>query len=98
MKMLTVRIPEKLLTEIERESQSCKLSVSEIVRERLQRASEYKQTEPSGALDLIGDLIGSVEGLPSDLSMNKKSYLRSLGYGENRSGRRRISRCAAKPK
>jgi hypothetical protein len=96
--MLTVRLPEKLIAEIEHESQSCKISVSDVIRDRLQRASERTDKESSGALELIGDLIGSVEGLPADLSVNKKSYLRSLGYGENRSGGRRIPRRAPKSK
>jgi hypothetical protein len=97
MKMLTVRLPEKLIAEIERESCLCKISVSDVVRERLHRVSESQQSQSSVAADLIGDLIGSVEGLPADLSSNKKSYLRSLGYGENHTGRRRLSRRAAKP-
>ena len=95
--MLTVRLPEKIISEIERESRLCKISVSEIVRERLLKASESQLSKSSSAVDLIGDLIGSVKGLPADLSTNKKSYLRSLGYGENRSRRRRLSRRAAKP-
>jgi Arc/MetJ-type ribon-helix-helix transcriptional regulator len=97
MKMLTVRLPEKLIAEIERESDLCKISVSEVVRERLQKVPESQQSKTSSAFDLIGDLIGSVEGLPADLSAKKKSYLRSSGYGENRSGRRRLSRRAVKP-
>jgi hypothetical protein len=96
MKMLTVRLPEKLIAEIEHESKLCKISVSDVVRERLQRASELNHEQKTGTLELLGDLIGSVEGLPADLSANKKSYLRSLGYGENSSGGRRISRRAAK--
>ena len=96
--MLTVRLPEELIAEMERESQSCKISVSEVIRERLQRASELNGKQPSGAIELMSDLIGSVDGLPADLSVNKKSYLRSLGYGKNRSGGRRISRRAPKSK
>lgn len=97
MKMLTVRLPEKLIAEIKRESRSCKIAVSDVVRERLQRVSESKQAESSGALDLVKDLIGSVEGLPADLSVNKKRYLSSMGYGKNRSNRRRVSRRTVKP-
>jgi hypothetical protein len=96
MKMLTVRLSEKLMAEIKRESRSCKIAVSEVVRERLQQASEFKQAKSSGALDLVKDLIGSVEGLPADLCLNKKRYLSSMGYGENRPSRRRVSRRAVK--
>jgi Arc/MetJ-type ribon-helix-helix transcriptional regulator len=96
MKTLTVRLPEKLIAEIEHESQSCRISVSEVVRERLRRAPEIQRAKSSGVLELIGDLIGSVEGLPADLSKRKKDYLRSMGYGRNRTGGRRLSRCSAK--
>jgi len=36
-----------------------------------------------GSID-ISDLIGSVDGLPSDLSKRKKKYLRDTGYGRKR--------------
>lgn len=35
-------------------------------------------------LEGISDFIGSVKGLPADLSVRKKDYLRA-GYGKNRS-------------
>jgi hypothetical protein len=95
MRSLTVRLPEKLVAEIEHESRSSNISVSEVVRERLRRAAEVPPAERSGALELIGDLIGSVEGLPADLSARKKHYLRSMAYGRNRPGGRRLSRRAA---
>ncbi|NWG12975.1 MAG: ribbon-helix-helix protein, CopG family [Acidobacteria bacterium] len=93
MKSLTVRLPEKLIAEIKQESRLSRISVSEVVRERLRGAPEAR---PSGALELIGDLIGSVEGLPADLSARRKRYLRSMGYVRNRSGGRRLSRRAPK--
>ena len=37
-------------------------------------------------LDAIADLIGSVDGLPRDLSSRTKKYLRSTGYGIKRAG------------
>ena len=97
MKMLTVRLGEELIAEIENESQLCKISVSEVVRGRLRRASGIQPGKRPVALELIGDLIGSVEGLPADLSARKKHYLRANGYGRNRSGGRRFSRRAVKP-
>ena len=97
MKTLTVRLGEELIAEIEKESRLCKISVSEVVRGRLCRAPGVQSGEPSVAVELIADLIGSVEGLPADLSARKKHYLRAKGYGRNRSGGRRLSRRAAKP-
>ena len=35
--------------------------------------------------DAIADLIGSVDGLPADLSTRKKQYLQAAGYGRKRS-------------
>ena len=32
----------------------------------------------------IADLIGSVTGLPTDLSSQKKAYLKTTGYGQKR--------------
>jgi len=98
MKTLTVRLPEKLIAEIEHESRLCKISVSDVVRERLRRAPEIQQKKSSGVLEMIGDLVGSVAGLPADLSARKKHYLRSMGYGKNRTSGRRLSRRTVKPK
>ncbi len=98
MKSLTVRLPEKLIAEIVQESRACGISVSNVVRERLRRAPEMQHAESSRALETIRDLIGSVDGLPADLSARKKQYLRSTGYGTNRSGGQRVSRRTAQPK
>ena len=82
-KTLTVRLPERLVTEIELESRGRKCSKSDVVRERLQRARRPNGRQ-SAALDAIADLIGSVDGLPADLSANKKRYLKATGYGQKR--------------
>ena len=83
MKTLTVRLPESLIGEIEAESRGRKMSKSDIVRERLQGAVGSTR-QPRAALDAIADLIGSVDGLPADLSGQKKRYLRISGYGRKR--------------
>jgi len=36
---------------------------------------------PAAPADTIADLVGSVDGLPMDLSRRKKAYLRTTGYG-----------------
>jgi hypothetical protein len=83
MKTLTVRLPEPLVSEIEAESRGRKCSKSDIVRERLQRAARPARRKIA-AVDVIADLIGSVDGLPSDLSSRKKHYLKTTGYGKKR--------------
>ena len=83
MKTLTVRLPEALVAEIEAESRCRKVSKSDVVRERLSRPAG-----PGGRrlrwLHAIADLVGSVDGLPADLSARKKAYLKTTGYGRKR--------------
>ena len=82
MKTLTVRLPEPLAAEIEAEARARKISKSDVVRERLERSPGTG--EPAAAPYAIADLIGSVDGLPRDLSARKKDYLRLTGYGRKR--------------
>jgi Arc/MetJ-type ribon-helix-helix transcriptional regulator len=82
MKTLTVRLPEALAAQIEAESRSRKVSKSDVVRERLSLAGSRPQVPAS--LEAISDLIGSVDGLPADLSSRKKKYLKATGYGQKR--------------
>jgi Arc/MetJ-type ribon-helix-helix transcriptional regulator len=83
MKTLTVRLPEALVAQIEAESRRRKLSKSDVVRERLTGAARSRRRRPA-LLDTIADVIGSVDGLPRDLSARTKKYLKSTGYGEKR--------------
>ena len=78
MKTLTVRLPETLVAEIEAESRERRRSKSDVVRERLALVTRPHSRPVPPA---IADLVGSVDGLPVDLSRRKKSYLRATGYG-----------------
>ncbi|HEX4074768.1 MAG TPA: CopG family transcriptional regulator [Candidatus Acidoferrales bacterium] len=82
MKTLTVRLPEPLVADIEAESRGRKISKSDVVRERLERGPRQRRRTPS--LDAIADLIGSVDGLPTDLAARTKEHLRA-GYGQKHS-------------
>ena len=84
MKTLTVRLPEQLAAQIEAESRKRKMSKSDVVRERLSQAPSRQQRD--AWIERISDLIGSVDGLPSDLSAQKKKYLAATGYGRKRAG------------
>jgi Arc/MetJ-type ribon-helix-helix transcriptional regulator len=77
MKTLTVRLPDSLVAEIEHESRARNVSKSDVVRERL-RQPRRPASKRGTMRELVGDLIGSVEGLPSDLAGNKKKYLPAL--------------------
>lgn len=83
VKTLTVRLPERLIADIEAESSGRGISKSDVVRERLQRVDETggKRSADHEIADLIGSVI---DGLPADLSGRKKAYLRSTGYGRKR--------------
>ena len=83
MKTITVRLPEVLVAEIEAEAQLRHISKSDVVRERLQLAARPRRRQPA-ALEAIADLMGSVDGLPADLSSRKKAYLKRTGYGQKR--------------
>jgi hypothetical protein len=81
MKTLAVRLPEALIAELEAESRRRKLSKSDVVRERLTGAGKARQP---ALLDAIADIVGSVDGLPRDLSARTRRYLKSTGYREKR--------------
>ena len=83
VKTLTVRLPEPLVAEIEAESRGRGISKSDVVRERLQRIDRRRRGVSS--VQAVADLIGSVNGLPADLSARTKSYLWATGYGRKRS-------------
>jgi hypothetical protein len=100
MKMLTVRLPERIIADIEAASRQRNISRSDIVRERLESPYPAGNREPKtfNALDLISDLIGSVEGLPPDVGARKKHYLKITGYGKKRSRRCKLSNSTAQPR
>ena len=82
MKTLTVRLPAALVADLETESRQRHRSKSDIVRERLTFAGRPRLAAARTAT--IADLVGSVDGLPTDLSRRKKAYLRTTGYGRKR--------------
>jgi Arc/MetJ-type ribon-helix-helix transcriptional regulator len=83
MKTLTVRLPEALVAQIEAESRRRNLSKSDVVRERLTGTQKSGRGQPE-SLDAVADIVGSVDGLPRDLSARKKRYLKTTGYGDKR--------------
>lgn len=84
MKTLTVRLPDALVAEIEAESEARKVPKSDVIRERLRHGATGGRRSRRDALHAIADLIGSVDGLPADVSARKKRYLKVTRYGEKR--------------
>jgi hypothetical protein len=76
MKRLTIRLPEGLIADIEQESRLRRLSKSEVIRKRLET---NLPVAPAPSFEAIADLVGSVDGLPADLSSRTKHYLKQ-GY------------------
>jgi Arc/MetJ-type ribon-helix-helix transcriptional regulator len=83
MKAVTVRLPDALVAQIDAESRERKMSRSDVIRERLP-AHARGQRRRSTDLEAIKDLVGSVEGLPPDLSARRKRYLTVSRYGGKR--------------
>jgi Arc/MetJ-type ribon-helix-helix transcriptional regulator len=82
VKTLTVRLPDAMVAEIDAESRERNISRSDVVRERLEQGR--KKRGEGSPLREIRDLIGSVNGLPEDLSANKKDYLKRALHGRKR--------------
>lgn len=83
MKSLTVRLPEALIANIEAESRMRKVSKSDVIRERLEEGPD-SGARKAPSWEAVADIIGSVNGLPADLSASKKAYLDKSGYGQKR--------------
>jgi hypothetical protein len=83
MKTLTVRVSDRQAAELEAESRARKISKSDIVRERLDNGKQSTSDAPKFYQD-IADLIGSIDGLPTDLAARKKHYLKTTEYGRKR--------------
>lgn len=81
MKTVTVRLPQSLALEIESEARKRGIAKSDVVRERLRVVNPAPGPD---SLKTLADLIGSVDGLPPDLSAQKKRYLKATGYGRKR--------------
>jgi hypothetical protein len=82
VKTFTVRLPATLAGDIEAESRERCCSRSDVVRKRLAAGAWSGVETPASA-----DLIGSVDGLPADLSERKKTYLKAAGARRMRSPR-----------
>jgi predicted transcriptional regulator len=80
MQTISLKLPDDLLADLEREAKARRVPKSVVVRESLERALRERSREASASCyDLARDLAGSVRGLPRDLAVNPK-YME--GFGE----------------
>jgi hypothetical protein len=80
MQTISLKLPEDLLADLEREAKARRVSKSALVRESVEIA--VRRQPRRGAVscyDLAQDLAGTVKGMPRDLASNPK-YLE--GFGE----------------
>lgn len=77
LRSITVKLPDRLLAEIEAVARARRVSRSEVVRGRLEQAEA-----PTGSVwDRMRDLVIEEDRSPADLSSNKA---RLAGYGRSR--------------
>jgi predicted transcriptional regulator len=80
MQTLSLKLPEDLLADLEREARARRVSKSALVRESLEAALRRRSRRgASSCYDLARDLAGTVKGLPRDLATNPAHM---EGFGE----------------
>jgi predicted transcriptional regulator len=79
MQTISLKLPDELLAELEREAKTRRITKSVLVRESLEAALRGRRRRAVSCYDLARDLAGMVKGLPRDLAHNPK-YMN--GFGE----------------
>ena len=79
MNTISLKLPDRLLELLEKESRARGTTKSSLVRECLQKSLEPRASgSEATCYDLSRDLAGSVKGLPRDLATNPK-HLEGFG-------------------
>ena len=80
MQTISLKLPETLLAELEKETRLRRTNKSALVRAALERElASSREKKKLSCYDLARDLAGSIKGLPKDIATNPK-YLE--GFGE----------------
>lgn len=79
MNTISLKLPEELLREVEREATARRVTKSQVIRESLEKALRKPAAGAASCYELARDLAGSIKGLPEDLAENPK-YMD--GFGE----------------
>jgi predicted transcriptional regulator len=80
MQTISLKLPDDLLAQLEKEAKARGVTKSLLVRESLEKAFFHRSSQgPASCYDLARDLAGAVKGLPKDLATNPK-YLE--GFAE----------------
>lgn len=80
MQTISLKLPDDLLADLEREAKTRRVTKSLLVRESLETSLRGRPRRNSATCyDLARDLAGSIKGLPRDLAHDPK-YME--GFGE----------------
>jgi predicted transcriptional regulator len=80
MRTISVKLPDDLLADLEKEAKARRLTKSVLVRQSLETSlSRRPRRVAASCYDMAWDLAGSVRGLPPDLAHNP---LYMDGFGE----------------
>jgi hypothetical protein len=79
MQTISMRLPDDLIADLEREAKARRVTKTSVIRESLETTLRAKSGKPVSCYDLVKDLIGNPKGAPKDLATNPK-YME--GYGE----------------
>jgi hypothetical protein len=79
MQTISLKLPDDLLAELDREARTRRITKSALVRESLEAALRGQPGRAVSCYDLARDLAGTVKGMPRDLADNPK-YME--GFGE----------------
>jgi hypothetical protein len=71
MRTISLKLPDSLLAQLDKEATSRRVTKSRIIRESLELAlHKQPRGRPASCYDLASDLAGTVKGLPEDLATN----------------------------
>lgn len=80
MRTISLKLPEDLIADLQREAKARRVTKSGLVRESIEAALHSRSSHGAASCyDLARDLAGAVKGLPRDLASNRK-YMD--GFGE----------------
>lgn len=73
MSTISLKLPDKLLDLLEKESRARRTTKSSLIRESLEKTLVSRPSaDQASCYDLAHDLAGSLKGLPRDLATNPK--------------------------
>lgn len=79
MRTISLKLPDRLLDQLENEARTRRVTKSRLVRESLEQALNNRRSSRSAScFDLARDLAGAIKGLPEDLAENPE-YMQGFG-------------------